>query len=350
MTELITPENGALLSVMTPLQKEFASCHPSPDNGEFDRRLKAAAEAHTVDLSRPASAIFSWKCDDPTAPMTLEISENEDFDVPAPVSADKVRQSAEDGTYFAAVTNFFTGRKYFWRVRCGDGISETRAFSTREGEIRSVSVDRVPNFRDLGGKVTADGRLVKQGMLYRGTHPEYDDDGNGITASGRETFIRELGIKTELDLREESLGKVLASPVGEEVRFFNVGFDSCWGGTLNDRGMGQIKEIFDVLCDESNYPVFFHCAAGADRTGFLSVVIESILGVPERDIILDYEYTSLYEERDWDTNEGVLSYFGFLDEKYPGHDCPELVRIHMKEYGVDPSVFGKLRKILLEDK
>ena len=348
MIKLISPKDGASVSVMTDVQKEFVRLHRAGDCEEIDRRLRELTEGHAHDFSRPAEAIFSWYCDDPTVVMTLEISGSEDFDGPAPVHIGTIRQSAEDGSYFVPVTNFYTGAKYFWRVICGEEISSVRTFSTPEGGLRPVFVDNVPNFRDLGGRMTASGRRIRQGLLYRGTHLE-EDEGNGLTEPGREIFVRELGIKTELDLREESFGKVESSPAGEGVRLAIVPFDSSWGGTLNDRGMGQLKMIFDVISDKNNYPVYVHCYTGADRTGFFGVVLGAILGVPDSEIILDYEFTSLHEERDWERCEGAEGYFGFLDETYPGHTPGELVLIHLREYGIDPDLIEKVREIMLED-
>lgn len=54
----------------------------------------------------------------------------------------------------------------------------------------------------------------------------------------------------------------------------------------------SIKTIFSTLADESNYPVYFHCNAGADRTGTLAFLIEAVLGVSEEDVVKDYEITS----------------------------------------------------------
>ena len=41
-------------------------------------------------------------------------------------------------------------------------------------------------------------------------------------------------------------------------------------------------------------PVYFHCTAGADRTGTLACVLEGILGMSQSDIDKDYELTCFY--------------------------------------------------------
>jgi protein-tyrosine phosphatase len=46
-----------------------------------------------------------------------------------------------------------------------------------------------------------------------------------------------------------------------------------------------------VKCLRENKPVYFHCAAGRDRTGTLAVLLLGALGVSESDMAKDYELT-----------------------------------------------------------
>ena len=46
------------------------------------------------------------------------------------------------------------------------------------------------------------------------------------------------------------------------------------------------------MAEKSNYPVYFHCNAGADRTGVVAFLIETAVGVSEEDAIKDFEITS----------------------------------------------------------
>lgn len=52
--------------------------------------------------------------------------------------------------------------------------------------------------------------------------------------------------------------------------------------------MDAIKQVFDILCNENNYPVVFHCRAGKDRTGFLSALLQRLLGIDSEHITYDY--------------------------------------------------------------
>ena len=66
----------------------------------------------------------------------------------------------------------------------------------------------------------------------------------------------------------------------------------------------NIKEIMEFLADEKNYPVYFHCKGGADRTGMLAIYLRALAGETEDQIFTDYELTSL------------STYGAVLDRKY----------------------------------
>ena len=49
----------------------------------------------------------------------------------------------------------------------------------------------------------------------------------------------------------------------------------------------KIKEVFEILAD-SKGGVLFHCSAGKDRTGVVTALILSLLGVDREQIVQDY--------------------------------------------------------------
>jgi len=58
----------------------------------------------------------------------------------------------------------------------------------------------------------------------------------------------------------------------------------------------QFKSFFEILLDESNYPILFHCTAGKDRTGFAAYLLLTLLGVEQNVILEDYLLTNVYLE------------------------------------------------------
>ena len=54
----------------------------------------------------------------------------------------------------------------------------------------------------------------------------------------------------------------------------------------------EIQLFFSLLVDSTNLPIIFHCSAGKDRTGMLSVLFLLALGISEDDVIDDYMLTN----------------------------------------------------------
>ena len=54
------------------------------------------------------------------------------------------------------------------------------------------------------------------------------------------------------------------------------------------------RAFFEILLDESNYPLLYHCTAGKDRTGFATLLLLAALGVNRQTIIEDYLLTNDY--------------------------------------------------------
>mmetsp|Transcript_60029 Transcript_60029/g.72142 ORF Transcript_60029/g.72142 Transcript_60029/m.72142 type:complete len:412 (+) Transcript_60029:201-1436(+) len=57
-------------------------------------------------------------------------------------------------------------------------------------------------------------------------------------------------------------------------------------------GAPGIKYVLDIISDEDRHPVAFYCTAGKDRTGIISALILSLVGVPAEDIVEDYSLSA----------------------------------------------------------
>lgn len=135
------------------------------------------------------------------------------------LSEDKFFESAEK--YLTTkpeytLQNLIPNREYYWKVKVSfkNGEQKTsKAYNfTTKGSVRTITADGVSNSRDLGGLKTVDGKTIKYGMIYRSANLD------SITAKGIKQ-LRMLGIKTELDLRGDSITK---SPLGDDVKLINI--------------------------------------------------------------------------------------------------------------------------------
>jgi protein-tyrosine phosphatase len=130
-------------------------------------------------------------------------------------------------------------------------------------------------------------------------------DGLGELTESDLSVLRELGIRTVIDLRsghelERGRFDVDAHPVAfHHFPFIDVlpdaeEFDrrpgllgSQYQEIVNDAG-GQILAALRVLAAPGALPAVFHCTAGKDRTGVLSALVLSLLGVDEPTVVADY--------------------------------------------------------------
>jgi len=146
------------------------------------------------------------------------------------------------------------------------------------------------NVRDLGGWA-CDGGTVKYGLLFRGGEPSSAD---------YNVLVKELGIKYDLNLRGSAEATWTKSPLGDDVYFVKADAYNWYSLTNTEAWRINLQCVFDAVTHGE--PVYFHCAAGADRTGTLACVLEGLLGMSQSDIDKDYELTTFYSGSDTDAN------------------------------------------------
>lgn len=144
------------------------------------------------------------------------------------------------------------------------------------------------NVRDLGGWA-CDGGTVKYGLLIRGGR---------IAAADRAVLVGQLGVQHEIDLRgkegrDPSDGDVATeSQLGSDVWFTIAKKAASYALTPIETWQLYLRCVIDAVTHRE--PVYFHCTAGADRTGTLACVLEGLLGMSQSDIDKDYELTTFY--------------------------------------------------------
>ena len=200
------------------------------------------------------------------------------------------------------IYNAFVAQAYYWSVTAygvtGAVVtSRTATFKTERQAPRNLCVDGATNVRDLGGRATEDGGFVRQGKLYRGGQLNDNDGKRTISDEGIRMMRQSFGIKTELDLRttnesndkKDETGGINKSFLGDDVRYVRKSITTSVTSSSNRK---LIKEIFNLLADESNYPIYYHCIIGTDRTGMLSWLVNGLCGVSEEDLWRDYLFSN----------------------------------------------------------
>lgn len=175
----------------------------------------------------------------------------------------------------------------------------------------TVAVDGAPNFRDIGGYETSDGRRVRHGKLFRsGMLVGVSDE--GVAA------LEALGIRTVVDLRTQAEVDALgpdripdnASVV--QIRVPSAGADPMVVEALKTGRFPYLPDLVSVnrayitddaaefgdllrlLSDTPNLPAVIHCLGGKDRTGVATALLLTILGVPWPTVRQDYLHSNVY--------------------------------------------------------
>ena len=236
---------------------------------------------------------FKWTVEGGVSNVVVEFSTTPDFNNPL---VEKI--GLEKGRYYTSMRPGYLllGTHYWWRVRAVDKqgaevLSDVRTFTTSDKPPRMIGRP-MENMRDLGGGVNADGVPVRQGLLYRGQAP---------WARASKTFLRDryvtkLGIKTQLDLRGRDEFEKRSQTWGEtdlETVGIRHEFHTIIPYHVNHPDVfAKLPAIFAILAAETNYPVYFNCAVGSDRTGTIAFLLDGVIGRDDKYFYDDYELPS----------------------------------------------------------
>lgn len=190
-----------------------------------------------------------------------------------------------------------------------------------EADRRHVQLDGQPNFRDLGGYETVDGRSVKWEQIYRsGELPRLTDDDvselekmgiasvvnflteDEIEARGRDRLpagVREVSApiagEGENDLAKVVLEARQTADFSKVPVELNAELHRLLTG---DAAKKQYAALLRMAADPANRPLVFHCSHGVHRTGTAAAILLSALGVPWETVREDYLLSNLYRHEE----------------------------------------------------
>lgn len=179
----------------------------------------------------------------------------------------------------------------------------------------ALILEAAPNFRDFGGYPTRAGRRVRERHLFRSEllldlgerdlHTLADLD-IGLVCDLRSPRERErvsnqwpanrpytlVALDTGGDLaavQPDKWTQKLSDPAFDEAAAHAALIDNY--ARMPSSYYKDISALFDYLSQTDARPVLVHCAAGKDRTGFVSAMLLSALEVPAELIMEDYLQT-----------------------------------------------------------
>jgi protein-tyrosine phosphatase len=182
---------------------------------------------------------------------------------------------------------------------------------------RIIPIASVPNLRDVGGLVTADGRPVRTGLLFRSAALD------GLDGADEVAFAR-LGVRTIFDFRTEAeraerpdrvptgarhvvadvlqdmasnkpgqIMETMRNPATARQAFGDgkgaaMFVDQYRNFVRLDSARRAFGRAFTSVSDELSRPVLIHCTGGKDRTGWAAAALQLMLGVPSELVMADY--------------------------------------------------------------
>lgn len=324
---ITTPKENEQINLHTEAQTKYlAEDRSDYEIGDFDYlNLKMTLEENGIDDSKSGFLRFEWE---PAVAGKLELSEDSDF-------SDSLVYS---GVGACDVSNLKIGTKYYARVKNEEETSPVLTFSTERICPRMIRVDGISNVRDMGGYVTRDGRTIKQGLFYRGS--ELNSHVN-ITEEGLRTMREVLKIKSEIDLRNAK-EKVIDVYKGNYINIPIPAYKNFLAKPECSR------QIIDFMADEANYPIYFHCWGGADRTESFVFLLGLLLGMSYEQLIDDYECTSLSIFGPRSRNKEIFKTFVDLIEEMEGADLNEKGYNYFLSCGIEREKLEKIKSIFLE--
>ncbi|MGK0607202.1 tyrosine-protein phosphatase [Enterococcus gilvus] len=193
---------------------------------------------------------------------------------------------------------------------------------------RTLPIEGMNNFRDMGGYTTKEGKKIQWGKLFR-SDQIYNATENGLV------YLRELNLKNIVDYRSnDEINKYPNKIISNEIKTYQLDPDAHtaelsaqFTATKENEDADLIKALekqkkdgylvnrYDIVIEQyrnfvekkpsrqafkkmlklaaspSGFPMDQHCRGGKDRTGFGSMLLLGILGVPEAELVADYMLT-----------------------------------------------------------
>ncbi len=167
---------------------------------------------------------------------------------------------------------------------------------------RWVKLEGTVNFRDLGGYPTTDGQVTRWRTAYRadGLHALTEADLAELHNRELRTVI---DLRTTGELEAAGMDRGLVEAWHHAPLLLEVAHPDEFVKTpgllkrhyleMLDEGQEQVRRIFSAIASAPEGGVVYHCSAGKDRTGVVTGLLLSHLGVERELVIADYALSAL---------------------------------------------------------
>lgn len=282
---------------------------PNLDLGNFDLTddtvmayLKEADAKYTDSNWSTVTVVTNYpqgtnaKTYDRPKPVLIPVDEPDGTTVTVAVYNDASRDDEElVRTYtvtggYAEVYNLIPNDSYWYTVSTGNEELSQGTFTTT-GLRRYLTVSnvinesRANNLRDFGGLKVGENHALRYNMLFRGSNMDK------TTAEEQAWITGYMGVRMDVDLRAMN---TYSQPANRPLDRNLVDYTNGNISNYSDINDAKIQTIFAGIAKTlaKGEACYIHCQVGADRTGYICMLIEAICGVSQKDCSIDYELTS----------------------------------------------------------
>ena len=338
-----TADQADFLNFKTSTGKSYYEITSSDLNG-FNAR-------GNTNVSTPNKVELNWEYD---VPSDKELKR---FDVTFGQEEDLSDGYVVKGTTANKISfyNPFIGTNYFKvTAKFTDDTeeeSDIETFKVQDIAPRNLYAGNMPNVRDMGGRATVAGGRLRQGLIYRGAGNQFGGNSSTeIDSDCRKILTEQLKIKTEINVADGTGNNI--SLEGTTVQNCFMAYGAVPYSNLA-RNSVRIRQIMSILADETNYPIFYHCRIGTDRTGITGMMINGLLGVDFDECLQDYLFSNFapidnqrYPHKTDDRNgDDIAKYIDALQE-LPGSTWQEKVYLALRMIGCPAAQLDKIIDIM----
>lgn len=164
-------------------------------------------------------------------------------------------------------------------------------------------------YKDFGGIRNAENKVIKENMLMRSINLNKLKKAD-IKKLKKSNLSKVIDLRTNIELKEKPDIKI------ENVKYMHVPiFEERTVGITHEEdnlieslskipdmtnlyikmvteeySVSQLKKVINEIVNSEDFSILFHCTAGKDRTGIVSMLVLNILDVNMDEIMKDYLY------------------------------------------------------------
>jgi protein-tyrosine phosphatase len=177
-----------------------------------------------------------------------------------------------------------------------DETGQKKGFvSTEEAVIGGhfIKLEGSENTRDLGGYTAKNGKTINRGVFIRSGRI------SRLSDADQKILFEDTGIDCVIDFRSDR--EVAAEPdkIPDSCEYYRIVFENSPPPAegiprLLDsykamiKSTDKIKEVMEIFADPNHKAILYHCTAGKDRTGIISMLLLEIAGIDGETILNDY--------------------------------------------------------------